>query len=333
MSKKKTIREISKQIEISPSTLSRVLNHPELVKDDTKEMIYKKLDKIGYSLNDNKRKKQNFVIGLTISNPKSVFASTLIGCIIDLLSNSNYQLLVFDIKKRLYIKSYFDKHPEYLNKIDALIISTALVDEKSKTFFQNNNIPLVLLQTRCEGEFSIHNNNFIGCNDATLYMISRGYKKIAFVSWKPFDEHIRDRYMGFKSALDQKNIEHDEASYHISADLSADGGYQATKQLLNLENPPQAIFYGCDDMAAGGYRYLIKNNYSIPNDIGIIGFDNMQIASLLGITTLDQSLDLKCQIAVNYLLNKLNPKKHEFLFDTSNEVSITPKIIVRDTLK
>lgn len=326
-----SIRELSTKIGVSPSTLSRVLNHPELVKVETKELIYKKLEKIGYTLSDNKRKQQNMVIGLTISNPRSIFASALIGCISELLSDTNYQLLVFDIKKRLYIKSYFDKHPEYLNKIDGLIISTALVDEKAKSFFKQNNIPLVLLQTRCEGEFSIHNNNFLGCNDAALYMISRGYKNIGFVSWKPFDEHIRDRYMGFKSALEREKIDFDE-NYHISVDLSAEGGYKATKYLMNLNNPPEAIFYGCDDMAAGGYRYLMENNYSIPNDVGIMGFDNMHISSILAITTLDQSIELKCQIAVNYLLNRLNPK-HEFLFDMSDEVSITPKIIVRETLK
>lgn len=331
MQKKMSIRELSIKTGVSPSTLSRVLNHPELVKEDTKKMIFEKLDEIGYSLKDNRRKQQNMIIGLTISNPKSVFASTLIGCISELLSDTNYQLLVFDIKKRLYIQNYFAKHPDYLNKIDGLIVSTALVDEKAKRFFKDNNIPLVLLQTRCDGEFSIHNNNFLGCNDATKYMLSRGYKNIAFVSWKPFDEHIRDRFNGFKSALERNNIKFDE-NYHVSVNLSADGGYEATEYLMNLKNKPDAIFFGCDDMAAGGYRYLMEKNYSIPNDIGIIGFDNLQIAKILQITTLDQSIDLKCQIAVNYLLNRLNPK-HEFIFGMSNEVSITPKLIIRNTLK
>jgi len=331
MPNKISIRELSNKIGVSPSTLSRVLNHPELVKDETKQMIYSQLDKIEYSLKENKRKKQNMIIGLTISNPKSVFASTLIGCISELLSDTNYQLLVFDIKKRLYIQNYFLKHPDYLNKIDGLIISTALVDEKAKEFFKSNDIPLVLLQTRCEGEFSIHNNNFLGCNDATNYLISRGYRTIAFVSWEPFDEHIRDRFNGFKSALERNNIKFND-KYHINVELSADGGYEATEYLMNLDKKPDAIFYGCDDMAAGGYRYLMEKNYSIPNDIGIIGFDNLQIAEILQITTLDQSIDLKCQIAVNYLLNKLNPK-HEFIFDMNNEVSITPKLIIRNTLK
>ncbi len=327
-----TVRELSEKIGVSASTLSRVLNHPNLVKEETRDMIQQKLDSIGYSLSDNKRKKSNYVIGLTISNPRSVFASALIGCISELLSDTNYQLLVFDIKKRQYILSYFVKHPEYLEKIDGLIISTALVDENAKNYFEKNNIPLVLLQTRCEGTFSIHNNNFIGCNDAALYLVSRGYTKMAFVSWAPFDEHIRDRYMGFKLALERKNLTLDD-KYHITVELSAEGGYQAAKQLMELDDPPQAIFFGCDDMAAGGYRYLMENNYSIPDDVGIMGFDNMQIASLLALTTLDQSIELKCQIAVDYLLHKLNPKTHEFLFDMKDEVSITPKIIIRKTVK
>lgn len=332
MAKKMTVRNLSKQIGVSPSTLSRVINHPELVNVKTRERVLSKLEEVGFSITENRRKKANMIIGLTISNPRSVFASTLIGCISDLLSDTNYQLLVFDIKKRQYIQSYFAKHPEYLMKIDGLIISTALVDEKAKEFFEMNQIPLVLLQTRCEGEFSIHNNNFLGCNDAALYMLSRGYKKIAFVSWLPFDEHIRDRYMGFKTALERKGYSLPD-QYHKSVELSSDGGYKATQELMSLDNPPEAIFFGCDDMAAGGYRYLMENNYSIPNDIGIMGFDNMPIATLLALTTLDQSIELKCQIAVNNLLNRLNPSKHEFMFDMKDEVSITPKIIVRKTLK
>jgi LacI family transcriptional regulator len=332
MEKRKTVRQLSKEIGTSASTISRVINHPELVNPKTRERVLNKLEDIGFSITENRRKKANMIIGLTISNPRSVFASTLIGCISDLLSDTNYQLLVFDIKKRQYIQSYFAKHPEYLMKIDGLIISTALVDEKAKEFFDMNQIPLVLLQTRCEGEFSIHNNNFLGCNDAALYMLSRGYKKIAFVSWLPFDEHIRDRYMGFKSALDRKGFPLSD-KYHKNCELSSEGGYHATKELMEQTNPPEAIFFGCDDMAAGGYRYLMEHNYSIPNDIGIMGFDNMPIASLLALTTLDQSIELKCQIAVNHLLNRLNPTKHEFLFDMKDEVSITPKIVIRKTLK
>ena len=332
MTEKMTVRNLSKQIGVSASTLSRVINHPELVNKTTRENILIKLDEIGFSINENRRKKSNMIIGLTISNPRSVFASTLIGCLSELLSDTNYQLLVFDIKKRQYIQSYFAKHPEYLMKIDALIISAALVDSKAKEFFEINQIPLVLLQTRCEGEFSIHNNNFTGCNDAALYMISRGYKRLAFVSWSPFDEHIRDRYKGFKIALESKGLTL-ESEYHKTVELSSDGGYVATKSLMKLEKPPEAIFFGCDDMAAGGYRYLMEHNYAIPADVGIMGFDNMPIATLLALTTMDQSIELKCQIAVNNLLNRLNPSKQEFLFDIKDEMSITPKIIVRKTLK
>lgn len=106
MLKKIPIRELSNKTGVSPSTLSRVMNHPDLVKKETRQMVYTKLDEIGYSLNKNKRKRQNMIIGITVSNPKSVFASTLIGYISNLLSDTNYQLLVFDIKKRLYIRNY-----------------------------------------------------------------------------------------------------------------------------------------------------------------------------------------------------------------------------------
>jgi LacI family transcriptional regulator len=330
--RKQTARQLADKIGVSASTLSRVLNHPELVKDETREAIVTKLETIGYPLHRYTKRKQRKTIGLTLSDPTTVFSMSLTSTTAALLSDTPYQLLVFDIGKRQNIKTYFSRHPDFLEKIDALLVSSAVVDAEDKKYFAGFGIPLALLQTRCEGEFSVHNNNFLGCQDAARYMLGRGYEKIAFVGWKPEDEHIGERYMGFASTLSAAGVPMPK-EYHLSVPLSRKGGFEATDVLMHLPTPPEAIFYGCDDMAAGGFRYLRQHGFRIPRDIGIMGFDNTSIAEVIDLTTMDQSIELKCQIAVSHLLGRLGYADPSAYGTAREEMSITPKLITRTSLR
>jgi LacI family transcriptional regulator len=102
---------------------------------------------------------------------------------------------------------------------------------------------------------------------------------------------------------------------------------------MALPTPPQAIFFGCDDMAAGGYKYLKQHGFKVPEDMGIMGFDNTAVAEVLDLTTMDQSIELKCQIVVSYLLGRLGYIDRNTYSDVRNEMSITPKLIIRTSLK
>ena len=83
------------------------------------------------------------------------------------------------------------------------------------------------------------------------------YKRIAFVGWEPFDEHIKERFDGFSSVVEVPE------KYMVTDSLSAAGGYKATERLLSLPEPPDAIFFACDAMAAGGMQYLMTHNIEI----------------------------------------------------------------------
>jgi len=322
-----TAKEISEKIGISTTTISRVINHPELVNEDTRNKVMNKLKSVGYSLPKSKR--VNKLIGITISNPLSNFAQIIAGTFSKLLSREGYQIVQFNIGNRQNLTHFFSKNLGYLKMIDALIITSAEIDQKDRELFEKYNIPIVLLQTKCKGELNIHNNNFSGCQNAAKYMISRGYRDIAFIGWTPSDEHINDRYMGFSSTL-QSNKLPMRKEFYVNAELSAEGGYIATSKIMSGEAKPDAIFYGCDEMAAGGLKYLHENNYKVPEDIGIMGFDNLKIANLMNLTTMDQSIEEKCSIATKYLMERLSNQPLSYSRD---EVSITPKLIERASLK
>ncbi|MCK5155587.1 MAG: LacI family DNA-binding transcriptional regulator [Spirochaetales bacterium] len=328
MDKKSTLQEISRIAGVSASTVSRVINHPELVKPDTLSKILEVIheNQMDISLRSTKRKQ---IIGFTFSDVHSLFTSTLVGEIGSKLVETPYQMLLFNMGSRQNVYHYFRQHLDYLSKIDGLIISSAVLDNDGVTFFRKMGIPIVLLQARCEHEKSISNNNFRGGQDAARFLISRGYTDMGFVSWEPRDEHIHDRLEGFASELRKTGLSLPE-SRQYSEELSMDGGYRATKQIFAEENPPQVLFYGCDYMAAGGFRYFRENGIRIPEDVGIMGFDDLEIAGAIGLTTLDQFIAKKSQMAVDYLLARL---KGEELHDQIDEICITPRVVVRSSTK
>lgn len=327
MKRKLTAKEISEKTGISASTISRVINHPELVNEKTRNQVMDKLKLIGYTFP--KPAHTSKLIGITISNPLSNFSQIIAGTFSKLLSESGYQIVEFNIGNRQNLSHFFSNNLCYLKMIDALIITSAEIDQKDRELFEKYNVPIVLLQTKCKGELSIHNNNFTGCQNAAKYMISRGYKDIAFIGWTPSDEHINDRYMGFSTTLQSNNMPIKD-NFHLETELSAIGGYMATEKIMDNSSKPDAIFYGCDEMAAGGLKYLTEKGYKVPDDIGIMGFDNLKIADLMNLTTMDQSIEEKCSIATKYLLERLSNLPLSYSRD---EVSITPKLIERSSLK
>ncbi len=323
-----TVKELSKRTGFSASTISRVINHPELVNPETRKAILEHLEKSDFTLKKHhKRNKQ--IIGLTFSDAQSLFTCTLMSAIEKQLQGTPYQLLLFNLEKRQNVHHYFANHLDYLNKVDGLIFSASLLDNEGSQFFKNLDIPVVLMQSRCENEKSISTNNFIGGQDAARFLVSRGYKDIAFVGWEPDDEHIHDRYMGFTSALIQAGRPLQE-QYYQRAPLSSSGGYEATERLMSLKNRPEVIFYGCDDMAAGGYRYLRERDLRVPQDVGVMGFDDLSIAETLGLTTMKQFVTKKSEMAVNYLLDRLSGKLTSVEDD---EISITPKLVERSSVR
>jgi LacI family transcriptional regulator len=213
-------------------------------------------------------------------------------------------------------------------KIDALIISSATIDEESVEYFRSLDIPVVLLQSRCPQEKSISTNNYQGALDAVNFMITRGYKKIGFIGWEPEDDHLVDRFHGYKNAIEKANLGfHSDLTAFSS--LSVEGGYEATARLFE-HAAPDGIFYACDSMAYGGYRYFLEKDIRIPADIGIVGFDDLEFSSVLGLTTMKQYIHNKVKLAIAYLLDRLTGNIES---PSNEEISITPKLVFRNSTK
>jgi len=314
---------MSKELGISAATISRAMNHPELVKETTRKLVFDYLEANG-SAPKQQCKGARKVLGLTFSDPSSLFTFSLIDALEKQLVKTDYQLMLFNLQKRRDVYEYFREHVDYLKKVDALIISSSTLSVQGSRFLRQMGLPVALFHSSCPGEYSVLTNNYKGSQECAQYLLGRGYRRIAFVAWTPDDEHVHDRIQGFTDVCPVPE------DLMVTGELSAAGGYGATEKLFSLSVRPDAVFYSCDAMAAGGFRYLLEHGINVPRDVAIMGFDNLPISELMGITTMSQFVESEASMVINYLMDRLRfPEKEQL----AEEICISPKLVVRASTK
>ena len=266
--------------------------------------------------------------GLAIPDINIDFVGELIKRIERKLDSTQYDLLLFNMKRKREISRYFRENAAFKKKIDALIIFSSILDDECVDFFRSMKIPIVLLPSRCSREKSISTNNYLGAFDAVQFLIDRGYREIAFVGWKPEDDHINDRFNGYKNAIEKAGFVFKQEMTSFTS-LSIAGGYEATIEIFERCRP-DAVFYACDSMAFGGYQYYKEQNILIPDNLGLIGFDDLEMATVMGLTTMKQFVQVKVNMAVSYLLERLSGK---IKIPLEEEICVTPRVVIRNSTK
>jgi LacI family transcriptional regulator len=323
------IKEVADAAQVSPSTVSRVINNPDLVKTETREAVYAAMEKVGYKPPKGEGTSRKDIIGLAISNIDLDINRDFVREIQKLIEPTQYDLLLFNMRRSRNISRYFRENAAFRKKIDGLIILSATLDDESVDFFRSLALPVVLMQHRCKRERSISTNNYLGALDAVDFLLSRGYQKIAFIGWEPQDDHLLDRYNGYRNALEKAGLFRADEGMTAYGQLSKEGGYDATIALLSRVDP-DAIFYAADSMAYGGYQYFREQGIHVPENIGIIGFDDLAMSSVIGLTTMRQFIQGKAEMAVSYLLGRLSGEIPEPL---EEEVCVTPRVEIRSSTK
>lgn len=318
-----TILTVAEDAGVSPATVSRVLNQPNLVKPATRDAVYAAMKRHNYVPPASARtpQEQLGIIGLVVHDVHLAVTKDLIRELSDTVTAAGFNLLVINTGGQRDLATFFRDNSRYRRQVDALIAFSMDVDEAGAEVFRSLDLPLVVMQARSPATKSISTNNYLGGHDATEYLLSRGYRRIAFVGWDTGDARIRGRLAGYRSVI----------SDEITAfrPLSEDGGYEATEELFRRDRP-DAIFFACDEMALGGLRYLREQRLVVPDGVGVVGFDDIEIARVIGLTTMQQFIGRKAEIAIEYLKARLSGELPQPLAD---ELSVTPRIVVRDTTR
>ena len=174
----------------------------------------------------------------------------------------------------------------------------------------------------------IQDNSFLGGEIATNHLIENGFTRIACIAGPLDKSPAKSRLDGFYRAMAQAGLDV-PPEYVLESDFEFSGGFSAMNQLLSLPVPPQAVFAGNDAMAVGAYQAIWQKGLRIPQDIAVIGYDDIDLAAFLTppLTTIHQPKDELGKLAVDKLLRRMDDADAP-----SDLLVLTPALINRGSV-
>jgi len=327
-----TIKDIAKKTGVSYATVSRALNGRSGVKEDTRTRVLEEARKMGYQPNAIARGlvlRHTHTLALVIPDITNPFFPEIARGVEDAASILGYSVFLCNTnwdeeKESLYIKTLQEK------RVDGIILHPSY--NVGEEHFSDFKIPMVLLNKipGVADYSSIEVDNVKGGYLATKHLIEAGYRKIAFIGGSEGSTSNKEREEGYKLALSKYKIEIDEALI-LKGGFKSKDGYDNMQQLINSGNVPDAVFGGNDIIALGVLHCVQENDLRVPEDIGIIGFDDIPYASLpqIQLTTIEQPKYQMGKYAIELLMKTLEDKSDREI----KRIILAPKLKIRKTTR
>jgi LacI family transcriptional regulator len=328
---KVTIIDVAAEAKVSYGTVSRVINNGVHVKQETRDRVLKTMRRLGYVANRQARSLaggRTNSIGVLVPDLGTGYIGEIIRGIDSELGLSDLDLILYTTHRTA------SKEANYVANIaKGMVDGLLLVLPRSPADFigilTQRNFPFILIDHQGIGQDcpSVGAANWQGGFTATEYLIKLGHQRIGFITgWMDLGCAM-DRLDGFRSAL---------RTYHIpeAPELIYEGtffqpdGFAGASAMLDLPNPPTAIFASNDVMAMGVMDAVRNRGLRVPDDVSVIGFDDIPQASLIrpALTTISQPLEKMGRVATQMLLELLSqPQKR------TERIELPTVLIVRDS--
>jgi len=285
--KEVTIYDLAKELNYSPSTISRALNNHKSISKKTTKEIQKTALILGYrpnsmaaSLRSNKSK----TIGIMIARINSPFIASLITGIEETARHANHNVIISQSNDK-YENEVNNAKALYDARIGGLIVSLAMETTNMDHFkqFTEQNIPIVFVD-RVPDNFNSYRviiDNYSAGYRATKHLIEQGCKRIAHFAGAQHVNVYNLRKKGYLDALTENDLPIDKDLIIDLKTLSFEEGKEATKKLLEMTNPPDGLFASNDTSAVSAILYAKEKGVRIPEDLAIIGFNNDPISQIV----------------------------------------------------
>ncbi|MGB9680444.1 MAG: LacI family DNA-binding transcriptional regulator [Thermoanaerobacteraceae bacterium] len=328
-----TIKDIAKLANVSITTVSRVINNKtEGVSEETRERILQLVKEYEYQPNAIARglvTKKTKTLGLIIPDITNPFFPDIARGVEDSAHIYGYNVFLCNTDDNL------DKESEYINAlkekyVDGIIFTSSSIpkQEHIKELIKTG-IPIVIMDRRIESEdiYGVFLDNYEGGYIATKHLIDLGHKKIGCITGPLYSKSARERLEGYKECLIENGFEYDE-SVVFEGDYKINSGITGSEKLLNLHKKISAIFACNDLMAYGAYKTIRSRGYKIPDDISIVGFDDIQLSQILEpqLTTIRQPAYDMGLTATRMLIKLIEGEKLN-----RKIINFKPKLIIRQS--
>jgi len=317
---------IAKDYGVSLGTVRQAM--AELVNEG---LIYKEQGKGTFVAE--KKKKETFSIGLLLTDIGNPFFSQLARSIQEKAHLLKYSVIYYNTNDQL-LRETESIDMLVKRQVDGVILVPVLKDGEERLLekLKKNDIPFVYLDRYLNEPASdyIIIDNLSGVRQTMEYLISLGHKKIGCISAQPFTQVLEQRVKAYKKIVRENNLATD--SLVQISDLSDDkGGYDAANKLFSMKNRPTAIFATNDIIAIGAYKAAKNKGMKIPQDLSLIGFDDIETSSHLEVplTSISQPMDKMGQMAVEILVERSEKKDSKEL----QKIVLEPKLVIRESCR
>ncbi|MFN2168595.1 MAG: LacI family DNA-binding transcriptional regulator [Anaerolineae bacterium] len=315
-----TIYDVAKRAGVGIGTVSRVLNDSPNVRNETRQRVLSAIETLNYSPSPIARRlslRKTLTVGVIapfFTRPSVVERLRGIEAVI---AESDYDLVVYNVETPSRRDAYFFHIPTS-NRVDGLIVLSLKPNDEDVLRWNSARIPIVLVDADHPDLSRVLIDDIGGGYLATQHLIELGHRRIAFVG---DPEHLAfdftssaHRYEGYRRALADYGLNY-RSGYFQAAEHGQEVAAQVTRNLLSLEQPPTAIFAASDTQAFGVIEAARELGVRVPGDLSVVGFDDLELAAYLKLTTVRQPLVESGLRGIELLLQAIDDPNGEVVCD------------------
>ncbi|HPC99011.1 MAG TPA: LacI family DNA-binding transcriptional regulator [Bacteroidales bacterium] len=329
-----TIYDIAEKLGISPSTVSRALSNHKGISERTRLRIQDTARKMNYRPNrfaSSLRLKKTLTLGVLVPKLNSYFMASVIAGIESVASRYGYNLIIANSQESGK-KEAEGLYTLYNSRVDGMIVSLAYDTSSMKHFSMvlKKGIPVVFFDrvSECNGCARVYIDNVKAGYEVTSHLVQQGCRRIMHVGGNMLRNVYRDRYIGYKKALEESGLEYRESLVVVN-DLTERAGAEVAGKILKMKDLPDAVFTSNDTTAVSIILNLKKEGVSVPGDIAIAGFNNEPVSRVIepNLTTVNYPAREVGETAAMTLVNNLTSE----LNNTGSDIVLRHELIVRES--
>jgi LacI family transcriptional regulator len=327
-----TIVDVAKAAGVSVSTVSRVLNDKDDVAPETYQKVQAVIVELGYTSSlaaRGMRSRRMNVIGLAMPDVGDPFSIQVMKGVSRAIAELDYDLIVYT-GGEFQRETSADRERRFVSLLGSGITDGVIVVTPATTSFPTAS-PVVVVDPNVETHDcpAVIATNRDGALAAVEYLIGLGHRRIGFISGRSELQSAVRRLQGYRDGLARAGIPLDPDLIQ-TGDYSSKTAFACAQRLLNLSDPPTAIFASNDQSATGAVKAIHEAGLRVPDDMSVVGFDNIPDVAYThpGLTTVDQSIDTMGYIATEMLISLIEGDSLE-----SDLYKVDTRLIVRDSCR
>jgi LacI family transcriptional regulator, repressor for deo operon, udp, cdd, tsx, nupC, and nupG len=301
-----SIEDVARRAGVSIATVSRALRGLPDVAAATRDRVLAAASELNYVASPFAARLasgRTTTVGLVVPFVNRWFFGEVIATVESALRHAGFDLLLYNLGDENGRNRFFDVMP-MRKRVDGVLVASIVLDDDEFTALTDLNRPVGVLGLEREGVLSTRIDDVAAARSAVDHLIELGHRRIGLIGGDTDDPmaftpplHRRD---GYRDALHAVGVTADPALEHLGY-FTIEGGREATRRLLELDDRPTAIFAESDEMAYGALREVHDAGLRVPGDIAVVGFDDQPYSDLMDLTSVrqpvaEQALDITTRL-------------------------------------